>query len=355
MNDEAVSALADRRGSPSVSILCPLDARRPGNDADPLTIAALREQAIERLRTVTDDATASAVVARVDAALSSVDLAHPPLGIAVFVSPDVERVVELDVPVDPEVVVAERFAVGGLLKALSHRECARVLVLSLASTRCVDISGDAVVERRDGGFPVEVEAPVEADTPHGDYPLAEQEHAEAEKFVFRAVDRAVESLQDIDRRPLVLVAAPRELASFVELTRHGADVVASVHGSYEREPADVIAALVRPELDAARLAADRRRCDEVQEAIGTGAVAGVSDAWAAARVGRGHELLLEDGFRTTARRVDDHLVEAAADEPGAFDAVEDTVEEVVRHGGTVRFVPAGSLAEAGRVVLVTRY
>jgi hypothetical protein len=93
----------------------------------------------------------------------------------------------------------------------------------------------------------------------------------------------------------------------------------------------------------------------VREAIGSRAVAGMVETWTAARAGCGHQLVVEDTFRYPARVVDDALAPAQDNDPGAFDAVEDTVEEVVRHGGDVLVVSRDSLADVGRIVLVTRY
>ena len=74
-----------------------------------------------------------------------------------------------------------------------------------------------------------------------------------------------------------------------------------------------------------------------------------------ARAGRGHQLLVEDEFRYPAHVADDVLEPTHADDSDAFDAVEVIVEEVVRHGGEVLAVDRDSLADVGRIALVTRY
>jgi hypothetical protein len=229
------------------------------------------------------------------------------------------------------------------------------VVLSQAKTRCIDLNGDHASQRLDFGFALEVQPPVEADTPHRDFPLSEHEHAEAAKFVVRAVDRALDGLQHRDARPLVLLGAERDLACFDEIASQPAHVIGHLHGDYERESADAIAELVRPVLDTHQLEHEQQACAAAREAIGSHAVAGIIDTWRAARAGCGHQLLVEDEFRYPARVVVDALERASDDHPGAFDAVEDTVEEVVRHGGDVLVVSRDSLADVGRIVLVTRY
>ena len=228
-------------------------------------------------------------------------------------------------------------------------------MLSQAKTRCIDLNGDHAVERIDFGFPLEIEPPVEADTPHRDFPLDEHEHAEATKFVFRSVEHALDELQHRDERPIVLLGAERDLAYYHEITARWAQVIGHLHGDYERQTAGAISDLVQPVLDAHQLEQQQRACADVRDAIGSRAVAGIVETWTAARAGRGHQLVIEDTFRYPARVVDDTLEAAQDDDPGAIDAIEDTVEEVVRHGGDVLVVPGDSLADVGRIALVTRY
>ncbi len=65
--------------------------------------------------------------------------------------------------------------------------------------------------------------------------------------------------------------------------------------------------------------------------------------------------MVEDGYSFAARIVGEAVEAAAGGEPGSFDAVADTVEEVVRHDGEVVVVPPGSLADVGCIALLTRY
>ena len=197
MRSETVERqLAELGGAPAVSILWSLDNRRPGNTHDPAVLAELRTRAGVGIRRVLDGDAAASLVASVDDALDSVDLQHPGRAVAVLVSPSVSRVVTLDTPVETRVVVGDRFAIHDVVAAMSHRIRARIVVLSRAKTRCIDVDGESAAERLDLGFPVEAVAPTEADTPHRDFPLSEREDAEAARFVFRVVGRALSDVQN---------------------------------------------------------------------------------------------------------------------------------------------------------------
>lgn len=349
----ALRNLAEVHGQPAVSILCPLDRRRPGNVHDAALLEQLRDRAAARVRDAVDARAARAIVARIDAELATIDLGHPAAGVGLFVSPELSTTLRLDAPVGPRVVVGSRFAIGDVVHALARAVRGRILVLSLDRTRCIDVTGDEVVERVDCGFPVRVSAPTEADTPHRDFPLAEHEHAEAARYVFRAVERALDCVQRDDERPVVVMGVERDLAYFEELTGERLTVAGHVRGNYEFATPEALAEAARPVLAAHDLDQRRRLCDDVREAIGTRAVAGIGDTWRAARDGRGHLLVVEDGYRVPACVIDDRLI--TAEPVDSFDAVEDTVEEVVRHGGDVVVVPEGWLADVGHVALLTRF
>lgn len=354
MDRETVKQLAQLREEPAVSILCPFDTHRPGNEHDSAVLRELHDRAVQNVDSLLHGPAAASLISRINNALDSIDLQHPNPAVAVLVSPNLSRVITLDVPVDPSVVVGDRFAIRELVSAMSKRISARVLLLSQETSRCLDLTGEKVVERLDFGFPVEVVPPTEADTPHHDFPLDEHEHAEAAKFVFRAVNHALGALERHGRRPLVLVGAERDLAYFDEVTDHRANVIGRVHGNHQRATPDDIAHLVQPVLAEHRRRQQRDACDEAREAIGTHAVSGIADTWQAARAGRGHRLVVEDGYCFPARLIEGSVV-AAPDPTESPDAVEDVVEEVIRHDGDVVVVPAGSLTDLAHIALLTRY
>jgi hypothetical protein len=86
MKRATMKQLTETRGEPAVSILCPLDTRRPGNPHDPRVLAGLRDQAVEGIEAVLRGREASSLIARIDDAITSVDLEHPSPGIAVLVA-----------------------------------------------------------------------------------------------------------------------------------------------------------------------------------------------------------------------------------------------------------------------------
>ena len=355
MQIETIKQIADLEETPAVTIVCPLDPRQPGNPHDRAVLTGLRDRAVERVGELLHGRAAESLIGRIDDAIGSVDLRHPSRAVALLVSPESSRVIELPTTVDADVFTGDRFVIRDLVSALAYSAPARVLVLSRKKTRCIDLGPDEAVEVLECGFPVEVEAPTEADTPHRDFPLDEHEHEEAVDFVFRAVNRSLAELERRDSRPIVLVGTERDLSYAQATIASSAEVIGRVHGNYERDTPGEVATLVRPVLDDHRDRARRRACAEVREAIGTRAVSGITAVWRAARDGRGRLLLVEEGYHVPARTVDGELDLSPGDGAGDFDAASDAVGAVVRHGGEVAIVQDGDLADLGHVALFTRY
>jgi Bacterial archaeo-eukaryotic release factor family 3 len=344
MDTVDIEKLAQVRGFPAVSVLCPLERRRPGNLEDPRRLAALRERAAGALLAAADRETAERVVERLDEAIASIDLDHPADGVAVLVTAEDSHVVLLPVPVRARVVVDEAFATRELLDAAQQMLRARVIVLSGERARCFQAVGSALTEVVSETFPMTISPPVEADTPHGDFPIGEHEHAEAQRFVLRAVDRAVSELQRREHEPLVVVAPERDLAYFDEVTAHRDDVIGRVHGNHILDPVSAIEHVVEAEMHATGARRAEAAVRRAIAAVGPRGASGLEAVGLAAEAGRGHELFVERDLTASPTTPD-----------GLDDPIDRAVDAVLTHGGRVTIVPPASLAAYDGIVLALRY
>jgi len=341
---------------PSVSVVCPLDHLSPGNPVDEQVLTELRDAAVVRLEAYSDDrGSTDRIVHNLDAAFGAVDRGHGHRAVALFAGTDITRVVPLEVNVEPRTVVGERFALAELVTDNAREVHARVLVLSLAKTRCIDVTRRVACERHDAGFPIEVEAPTREETPHRDFTLDEHEHQEAARYVLRAVDASLKKVHEADPRPIVLMGAERDLSYWDEVSTTPATVIGRVHGNYERAGLSEIVTRVTPAFESRRRELEHAAARDAGEKLTKGAVCGIADVWAAARDGRGYRLVIEAGYHFNGRLESDQVTPAAADAPASFDAVDDAVREQVRHGGEVVVVDNEVLAGYGRIAMVLRY
>jgi hypothetical protein len=344
MDIAEIEQLADVKADPAVSILCPLDRRRPGNLEDPLRLDALRKRAIAAVLNAHDERHVAPLLGRIEAAVASVDLVHPSDSVAILVTADESHVLPLRFPVYSRVVVDDTFATRELVSAAQQTLQTRVLVLAAERARCFDASGRSLYEVHGHGFPLYLSPPMQEDTPHRDLPIGEHEEAEAHRYVLRAVDAAFTELQARDHRPVVVVAPVRELAYFDEVTRFGKDIIGRLRGNHLAHSTAAIEQAVEPALTAEL---ERRTTAAVQranEAVGTGAATRFAKVAAAASEGRGRELIVEEALRV-----------ATAPTEGPDDPVDAVIDTVLTHGGTVTTVPDGALSDHGGIVLILRY
>ncbi len=344
VDDDMINELARHEGFPAISILVPLDRRQPGNADDAERVRTVANQVAVELSRALPAADAERMMERVEDALGSIDLGHPHEAVGVFVAEGFTSVVALDIPVQPQVSVEHHFVVRDLLAGAAFTRPARIVVLSRGKTRCIDVRGTDATERFDTRFPVEVEAPSEADPQRRNYPIGEREHAEEAEFVFRAVVDALANLDKREQAPIVLVGTSRNVAYFETVAGRTFEIVGRVVGNHEHDSIELIVQVARLELDARRHDRVIRVCADMHDAIGTSAVAGLAGVSAAARTGRGRVLLVETDYRSRVV-VDGRRV----------DRVEETIREVVCHGGGVVEVDPGLLTDLGCIALFTRY
>ncbi len=344
LDDATINDLARHEGSPAISIVFPLGRQTPGSTADPERIRAVGNQVRNELARALPSDNAERLSERVDAALLSIDLLHPRDAIGVFVADDLASVIPLDATVKSRIVVGDHFAVRELLHTAELTRLVHVIVVARGKTRCIDIRGEDAVEQFAFGFPVEVEAPTEADARRRNYPKGEREHLEEAEFVFRAVVDALADLGKDAPAPVVLVGTPRNIAFFDKIAGGAFDVAGRVIGDHEHDSIKHIAKLARAELEVRRHDQVVGLCADVHDAIGTGAVGGLAGVAAAVQMGRGRLLLVETDYQSNVG-VDGHRV----------DRVEEAVREAVCHGGEVVEVDQGLLTDLGCIALFTRY
>lgn len=358
--------LARAHAFPAVTILLPTQRERPGNPEDPLRLRHLVDRATERLLREHDRREVAPLVERLNAAAASVDFTHPGDGLAILATADQAHVFAVPFALPERVVVNETFATRDLLLGVHRTPRYRVLVLSAKRSRLLEGSGQHLREVTRGGFPAEIEAPREQDAPHKDLPIHESQRDEAYRFVFRAVDRALDEVHAPDPLPLVLVGVERDLAFFREVTRHGRFVAGQVTGNHLTAAPTALASLVAPAVGEHFAARDAFAVSEILEAVGAGRAAlGMEDVYARAVEGRGRRLVVEEDLRFPARVAEGRLAgvpEFEAPAPGdgvegrdVVDAVDLTAEAVLATGGEVVFVRSGSLAGQGRIGLLLRY
>lgn len=353
-----VLALARRRAEPAVTILLPVGQPTAAHPENEGRLRGLVERALEITESWWGPEPAQGVATQLERPeLQLEERGETAHGLALLVTPDDGEALRLPFPVDEQVVVNRTFATRQLLEGLARHPRHRVLVLDGHRAELYEGRGRRLTEVRAHGFPVHVEPPHEQDTPQRDLPIHEEAEREEHRIVYRDVDDALEAAERADPLPVVVTAVERELAVFRDVTRHADLLAGEVTGNYaEVRPAE-LAEVTRPVVAAYRTVQQDEVLERVREAHGHDrAVTGLHAVKQAVEEGRGHLLVVEEGFTFPGHWVDDVVPgEAAATQPGGEEIVDDVIEAMLLAGGEVEFVPAGSLSDLEHLAALTRY
>jgi hypothetical protein len=253
--------------------------------------------------------------------------------------------------------VDRTFATRQLFEGVAGNPRYRVLVLDGHRARLYEGQGHLLDEVEAHGFPVQVDPPHEQDTPHRDFPRHEEAETEEHRFVYRAVDAALEAANRSTPLPIVVAATERELALFEGATSHAGPLIGRLRGNYAHAGPVELSAAVRPQLDADRATRQGQIVERLRDALGRhGAASGLHAVKAAAEQGRGHLLVVEEGFTFPQRWVDGLAAGKGSDPQLDFeDVVDDVIESVVLAGGDVEFVEDGALSDCGHIGVLLRY
>ncbi|MGZ4716709.1 MAG: baeRF3 domain-containing protein [Acidimicrobiales bacterium] len=337
MERTEILELARRAEEPAVTIMMPVQQPVAAHPDHRLRLGALVDKAVEAVESSWGRAAADSVRAQIDSAEVEVTTDERGHGLAVLATPEDIHVLHLPFAVDEQVAVGPRFVVRQLLEGLARTPRYRVLVLAGHDARLFEGRGGHLSEIDADGFPLTVEPPHEWDAPQHDLPIHEEAEKEEHRFVYRAVDDALGAISTKDPLPVVVTAAPRELAFFDEVTRHADLIAGRVHGNFSRSNPVELADAVAPAVAALWAGRRSEAVSRLGEARGHGrAAVGLPDVRQAAAEGRGHELVIEEGFDTD-------------------DSVDAVIQTVLLDGGEVEFVEPGALDEHDHIGLVLRY
>lgn len=364
MNALDVALLLRATTYPAVSLLLPIDG-------DPLTRVRLRLRhlvagAVDRLRKELDPIEAALLADQLSATVERVELTEGQQAVAVYVG-DRTTIVPLSVRVRERVVVDDTFATRDLVRALQRSPRYRVAMLGPRRTRLYEGIGLGLAEVNGNGFNLA------GTSPGGPANVRVATRGRVSREVRRdgrggtGVDKFIRTFDDAldphlrtDPLPLVLVGTEPRLGAVASRSRHRQLIAGTVRGAHDFPDRDVLRRLVWPTIDTMLRRQTADAVDELKRSGGGPRYAsGVSEVWMLANQGRGHLLLVEEGFEHPAR-VDPITGKAVfagdRDAPGVVDdLVDEIIEAVLAKRGRCHIVPDGRLAEHDRIAMKLRY
>lgn len=391
-NRELAELVSDTHAMPRVSLFQPTHRSFPDNQQDPIRYRNLLKDIEASLGEQAHSAQVQALLAPMRAlAADEAFWNHALDGIAVFAAPDLFKVLRLQRPVDPAVIVADSFHVKPLLRMLQSAGRFQVLALNRRSVRLFEGDRDVLDEIAlapqvpatiDAALQGEVDVsrvpapPAEAPRSGGageriatragtrsggvhrsHHDVKDAANLEVERF-FRAVDRTItEHHSRPSGLPLILAALPEYHSPFHALSHNPQLLDASIAINPQALSADAL----------------RARAWELLLPSYEARLAGFVDRFGAAMpVGRASDRLDDVGLAAVQGRIDTLLVDAGRKVPGHLDrdgrvsggdlahagtddVIDDMAECVLRSGGDVVVVPSERMPTQSGVVALLRY
>ncbi|HAO47335.1 MAG TPA: hypothetical protein DCQ97_10445 [Chitinophagaceae bacterium] len=281
--------------------------------------------------------------------------------IAIFLSPMVEKVFYLDIPVEEKIIVDESFEIRDLV--YQKKQDMQFLLLMLSAKRAVMFLSNGSEMKLVKSNRAEEEHLPEKDSPERVANFSDpDERAEKllEKFLHQ-MDDALTLMLKAYPLPVFVMGTERVLGHYKKLTKHERDINDYIQGNYEDLPEPEIIKVVQPHVSNWKRVKQLDLLHQLEKAAGAKKLAqGMEEVWQAATHKNCRLLLVEKNFMYAARQGAEpgiiYKEELPTDYPFYIkDAVDDVIQKVLENGGDVEFTADGLLSDYKRIALIQYY
>ena len=281
--------------------------------------------------------------------------------IALFVSPQIEKVFYLDIPVDEKIIVDESFEIRDLIYSKKQMIQYLVLMISANSSR-IWLGNCSKFMLIKSNIPESLRGE-DRDMPSR-VPRVDDIHAHAEilldKFL-RHMDEGLTLVLKAYPLPVFVMGTEKTIGHFKKLTKNMAAIVQFINGNYEYHTEFQIRQVLKPYVTDWNLIRQKDLMHQLDKARSENKLmAGMENVWKAAARKNGRLLVVEKDFIFPAHygEENDTIYKEDLTLHRAFyikDAVDDAIEKVLLSGGDVQFVDNGTLESEGQIALITFY
>lgn len=281
--------------------------------------------------------------------------------IAIYVSPLIQKVFYLDVPVKEKVVIDESFEIRDLVYNRKKAQQYIVMVLSTDHVRAFHHNNTEWIR-------LELNEPADAENYRNDPPErisnfsdpAERKEILLDKFIQHADNNLSSLLRELGL-PVFILGTERVLGHFKKMTVNSRHIVGFVHGNYEDATINELQHVIKPQVHEWEKKKQSQLFEQLESAMSAKKLAiGVRQVWQASSQKNTRLLVVEKEYIMAA----EHGAEPGIIYPkeqvslNSFhikDAVDDIIEKVLLNGGDVEFVENGSLRNYEHIALIQYY
>lgn len=291
--------------------------------------------------------------------VAGIDYTTHKKSLAIFLSPMVEKMFYLDIPVEEKLVVDESFEIRDLVYQKKQEIEYLVLMLS-AKKSLMFLANEADMKLVKSNLSEHLYV---ADIAERVASFSDPEaRAEVllEKFLYQ-MDEDLTLMLKAYPLPVFVLGAQRVIGHFKKLSKHHHDITEYISGNYEELPVPEIFNVVQPHVSNWRQVKQVGLLKQLDKAMNAKKLAyGIEEVWQAATHKNSRLLLVEKSFVYAARQGAEPGIIYKEELPSEYpfyikDAVDDVIQKVLENGGDVEFVDDGSLSDYGRIALIQYY
>lgn len=281
--------------------------------------------------------------------------------IAIFISPLIEKVYYLDIPIDEKIIIDESFEIRDLI--YSKKEIHKYLLAVLSSKWTKIFLGNTNQFVR-----ITLNVPDNIDyynhNTHEKIANFTDEIKRKEillnKFL-QHTDNGLSLLLQAYKLPLFVMGTVKTMGYFKSLTRNAKHVIDFIPGNFEDCTEAELQKVMQPYISDWKKITQTNLLKQLDDAMGKKKLAvGVDDVWKASCQKKGRLLVVEKNFIYPAHHSDvpEMIYRYEKENKNVFfikDAVDDIIEKVISSGGDVEFVDEGLLKDYNKIALIEYY
>ena len=340
MNKALLSELQHQHGYPSITVLInttPGAALTP-NDVD--TAFRFACEADTRLDGDISDRLRTALISRLADLITDQTNQPSTRALALCVSPDYTAAVRLGRTVDQRLIIDDTFATRDLVADLNRTAHYRVITVSERTTRLLIGDRQRLVEQLD-------------DT----WPLTRGDDDDNPTAWSRKVARHLRDEHRHHPLPTIVAGVQRSVRQIV--TPELFETIGFISGNHDRSSWMDLHTAAWPLVTDWLRNDHRRAMTRLDKAMSTSRYAGgIHEIWPLANEGRIDTLIVEEDYAVPAR-IDHNGQLHPADDPDHPDVnddiVDDTIEAVLRHGGSTVITAPAALQQHQRIAAILRF
>lgn len=281
--------------------------------------------------------------------------------IAIYVSPLFEKIYYLDFEVKEKMVIDDSFEIRDLVYA--QKQSGKNLLLTLNAQEChLYLAGPSDMDRLELDVPESVAA-YTSDMPERVLNFSDPTQRREmirDKFLHH-IDRAMDKLLGRYSWPLFIFGSEKILGHFKKTTRHRRAIAGYVKGNYDKATFSELSNALEPFQKERETVMQERLLATLEAAAGKGKLVwGIKDVWREAKNHGGALLIVEKDYMYAARHGAQADSIEAVTEPSSsvqpiWDAVDDVIESILKHGGDIAFTDNSELDNFDHIALIKFY